>query len=156
MTHDPGSEVIGAHFQSTLVVYGISPVPCTSKNPQSNAICERMHYTVGDMMRTLYRHEPPQNVGTAVDLVDSALASAQYGLRTAVHRSLGVSPGALVFQHDMLLPIPVLVDYNMIHQRHQAVIDNNDRRENLHCRYQDYQVGDEVLLLTQNPAALQE
>jgi hypothetical protein len=154
--HDPGSEFIGAHFQSTLAAYGIGHVPCTPKNPQSNAICERMHSTVGDMLRTLCRQEPPQNVATAVELVDSALASAQYGLCTAVHRTLGVSPGALVFQRDMLLPIPVLADYNMIRQRRQIVIDDNNRRENLRRRYRDYQVRDEVLLLTQNPATLQE
>jgi transposase InsO family protein len=154
--HDPGSEFIGAYFQSTLVAYGIAHVPCTPKNPQSNAICERMHSTVGDMLRTLCRQDPPQNVATAVELVDSALASAQYGLRAAVHRTLGVSPGALVFQRDMLLPIPVLADYNMIRQRRQTVIDDNNRRENLRRRYRDYQVGDEVLLLTQNPATLQE
>jgi hypothetical protein len=76
-----------------------------------------MHSTVGGMLRTLCRQEPPQNVATAIELVDSALASAQYGLRTAVHRTLGISPGALVFQRDMLLPIPVLADYNMICQR---------------------------------------
>jgi transposase InsO family protein len=154
--HDPGSEFVGAHFQSTLQAFDIHPVPCTPKNPQSNAICERMHSTIGDMLRTLCRQNPPENVATAIELVDSALASAQYGLRTAVHRTLGVSPGALMFQRDMLLPIPVLADYNMIRQRRQTVIDDNNRRENLRRRYRDYQVGDEVLLFVQNPATLQE
>jgi hypothetical protein len=36
------------------------------------------------------------------------------------------------------------------------VFDDNNRRENLRRRYRDYQVGDEVLLFTQNPATLQE
>jgi hypothetical protein len=115
-----------------------------------------MHSTVGDMLRTLCRQEPPQNVATAIKLVDSALASAQYGLQTAVHRTLGISPGALVFQRDMLLPIPVLSDYNLIRQRHQTVINDNNRRENLRRRYRDYTVGDKVLLLIQNPATLQK
>ncbi len=43
-----------------------------------------------------------------------------------MHRTLGVSPGALVFQLDMLLPIPVLADYNLIRQRRQTVIDDNN------------------------------
>jgi hypothetical protein len=68
---------------------------------------------------------------------------------------LGVSPVALVFQSDMLLPIPVLADYNLIRQQSQSVIDDNNRRENLRCRYRDYQVGDKVLLFVQNPATLQ-
>jgi transposase InsO family protein len=154
--HDAGTEFLGAHFQSTLAAFHIGRVPCTPKNPQSNAICERMHSTVGDMLRTLCRSNPPANVATAIEMVDSALASAQYGLRTAVHRTLGVSPGALVFQRDMLLPIPILADYHMIRERRQTVIDDNNRRENLRRRYRDYEVGDEVLIFTQNPASLEE
>jgi transposase InsO family protein len=154
--HDAGAEFVGAYFQGTLAAYDIGHVPCTPKNPQSNAICERMHSTVGDMLRTVTRANPPMNVATAIEMVDSALASAQYGLRTAVHRTLGVSPGALVFQRDMLLPIPILADYHMIRERRQTVIDDNNRRENLRRRYRDYQVGDEVLIFTQNPATLEE
>jgi hypothetical protein len=61
-----------------------------------------------------------------------------------------------MFQQDMLLPIPVLANYNKICQRHPTVIDDNNRCENLRHRYRDYQVGDEVLLLVHNPATLQE
>jgi hypothetical protein len=78
------------------------------------------------MLCTLCKQNPPQNVATTIKLIGSALASAQYGLRTAVHHTLGVTPGALVFQRDMLLPIPVLADYNMIRQRCQTVIDENN------------------------------
>ena len=48
---------------------------------------------------------------------------------SSVHHTLGVSPaGALVFQQeDMLLPISVLADYNMIRQLRQTVIDDNNR-----------------------------
>jgi hypothetical protein len=94
-----------------------------------------MHSTVGDMLCTLCRHGSPQNVTTAVKLVDSALASAQYSMCTAVHHTLGVSLGALMFQRDMPLPIPVLADYNMIRHHRQTVIDNNNQRENIHRHY---------------------
>jgi hypothetical protein len=100
-----------------------------------------MHSTVGDMLCTLCRQEPPQNAATAAELVDSALASAQYGLRTAGRHTFDISPGALMFQHDMLLPIPVLADYNMIrYQRRQTVIDDNNQYENLRRCYHDYQL----------------
>jgi hypothetical protein len=88
----------------------------TVKNPQANAVCERMHQTIKDSLRTICHSNPPQNVVTAVELVDTVLASASYASRTAVHRTLGVLPGALVFGRDMLLPIPVLTDYNLIRQ----------------------------------------
>ena len=51
-----------------------------------------------------------------------------------VHQTLNVSPGALVFGRDMLLPIPVLAD-NLIRERCQAIIDEHNRRENLRRRF---------------------
>ena len=60
--------------------------------------------------------------------------------------SLGAAPGALVFHRDMLLPIPLLADWNLIRQRRQVIIDDNNRRANLRRRFQDYQIGDQVLV----------
>jgi hypothetical protein len=71
-----------------------------------------------------------------------------------VHRTLGVSPGALVFGCDMLLPIPILHDYNLIRERRQTLIDRNAATQN-RCRYfRDYLVGDKVLIWVPNPAGL--
>ena len=56
----------------------------------------------------------------------------------------------------MLLPIPVLTDYNLIRQRWQTIIDENNRRANLRRVFKDYTIGDEVLVKTYNPAKLQE
>ena len=154
--HDPGKEFVGANFQAVLHSLDIQPVPTTVKNPQANAICERMHKTCGDMIRTYLREAPPQTIETALDMVDSVLASAQRALRACVHRTFGVSPGALVFQRDMLLPIPVAADYNLIRARRQATIDDNARRQNLRRYFKDYNVGDEVLLHQYKPNKMQE
>lgn len=105
-----------------------------------------MHKTVQDMLNTSLR-QPPDNVATAVELVDSCLAAASRALRSIVHSTLRTSPGALVFNRDMLLPIPLLADYNLIRERRQAVIDDNARKANLRRRFHDYKIGDEVLLL---------
>ena len=43
---------------------------------QSNAICERMHQTVGNVLRTLLHGEPPKNIAKARDYVDEALSIA--------------------------------------------------------------------------------
>ena len=80
----------------------------TPKNPQANAIAERMHKTVGDMVCTHLGDLVIDNLRDANMLVDSALASVSYGLRASVHSTMGVSSGALVFQRDMQLNIPVL------------------------------------------------
>ena len=70
----------------------------TVKNPQSNAICKRMHQTAGNILRTLELTQPPQTLQEAQMLVDSALATTMHATRTAVHITLKVSPGAFVFQ----------------------------------------------------------
>ena len=115
-----------------------------------------MHKTCGDMLRTFVRENPPRDVATAIDLVDQVLASAQRALRVATHTTMRISPGTLVFHRDMLLPIPVQADYNLLRARRQAVIDDNNRRANLRRRFKDYTNGDQVLLFTIDRATLQE
>ena len=154
--HDPGTEFIGIAFQSMLNINGIHPVPTTTKNPQANAVCERMHSPVGDMLRTILSTHPPRDVAEAYEIVDSALASAQFAIRAAIHRTLQISPGALVFQRDMLLPIPIIADCNVLRNRRQTLIDENNRRKNLRRRFRDYEPGDEILKIVYNPSTLQE
>ncbi len=57
--HDKGSEFIGQNFQLLLEIFSIKDVRSISKNPQSNAICERMHQTVTNVLRTLVHTNPP-------------------------------------------------------------------------------------------------
>eukprot|EP00977_Amphora_coffeiformis_P007532 scaffold1646_cov115-Amphora_coffeaeformis.AAC.1 len=130
-----------------LHMNGIQSVPTTVRNPQANAICERMHKTVQDSLNTYIRSNPPQEVTTALELIDTLLAASSRAIRSAVHTTLQVSPGALVFHRDMFLPIPILADYNVIRQRRQAVIDENNRKVNLRRRFKDYSPNDQVLLL---------
>ncbi len=56
---DKGGEFIGQSFQSLLEIFSIKDVCSTSKSPQSNAICERMHQTVTNVLRTLVHTNPP-------------------------------------------------------------------------------------------------
>jgi transposase InsO family protein len=115
--HDLGSEFIGFEFQRVLRNNNIEDVPTSSKNPQANSICERMHQTVGNVLRTLLHVHRPTNVDTAAQLVDSALATAMHTMRSATHGSIQASPGAVVFQRDMLMNIPFQADLLAIQQR---------------------------------------
>ena len=92
-------------------------MPTTIKNPQANAIAERMHKTVGDILRTHLRDMRIEEIEQAHMLVDSALSSASHALRATANSTFGVSPGALIFHHDMQVNIPILADYNMIHEK---------------------------------------
>ena len=71
------------------------------------------------------------------------------------HRTLQVSPGSLVFHRDMLLPIPLLVDFELIRERRQTVIDDNNHCANLRRHSHNYQPGDKVLLLRDSGAKME-
>ena len=73
--HDQGTEFMGMGFQNMLHLNGIQSVPTSVRNPQANAVCERMHKTVQDMLQSSLR-APPENVETAVELIDSCRAAA--------------------------------------------------------------------------------
>ena len=109
-THDQGGEFVGYPFQRTLDRHGIRSRPTTAKNPQSNAIVERMHQAVGNTLRALVTLTPPHGIQQANQLVDTALANCLFATRAAVNGSLKASPGSLAFGRDMILDIPLLAD----------------------------------------------
>jgi len=153
--HDNGSEFIGQGFQRILERNHVKDVPTTVKNPQANAICERMHQTVGNTLRTLCHANPPQDVQQAHNIIESALATASHASRATIHRTMKVSPGGLVFHRDMFLDIPLLANLATIRQNRQRLIDENLRRDNLKRRTHDYQPGQAVLLLVPDPKKLE-
>ena len=51
MIYDNGSE-FKLHFEHLCDSYGIKRKPTTVKNPQANAILERVHQVLGQMLRT--------------------------------------------------------------------------------------------------------
>ncbi len=67
--HDPGGEFTGPEFQILLQNCHIRDVCTTAKNPQSNAVCERMYQTVGNVLRPLLHGEPPQNIASAKEYI---------------------------------------------------------------------------------------
>jgi transposase InsO family protein len=95
--HDKGGGFIGQNFQWLLEIFSIKDVCSTSKNPQSNAICERMHQTVNNVLRTLVHTNPPHNMTQARDTIDDALATEMHAMQTAIATTLGSTPGDLAF-----------------------------------------------------------
>jgi hypothetical protein len=68
-----------------------------ARNPQSNAICERMHQTVNNVLRTLVQTNPPHIMTQATVIIDDALATAIHAMQTTIATTLGSTPGALAF-----------------------------------------------------------
>ena len=132
--HDNGGEFTGAAFLHMLHVNGIKDVTTTVKNPQANAICERLHQSISNTLRTMLHTYPPNTIDQTNDIMDTCFATAAYASKVAIHHTLNMSPGALVFQSDMILNIPLITDLLHLHERRQIIIDERLRRANLRCR----------------------
>ena len=137
-----------------ILFYEIQIANTTSKNPQANAVCERMHQTVANVLRTLLHGKRVTTETQANDIMDEALAMAMYAMRATVHTTLGTSPGAIVFSRDMFLNIPLVADWHMLTKKREHLINYNLRRENKKRRRWDYEVGQDVLKKIHDPTKL--
>ena len=148
--HDNGGEFIGQEFQDTLKHYGIQDCPTTAKNPQANSIVERMHLTAGSIFRAMVteaqknnRHLLPADLD---DYVDTAISSTQYAISAIIHSITRESPGAFVYQRDMMLPIQNIAHWESIRLKKSKQIEKNWMRENKQRKPFDWRVGMEVMV----------
>ena len=88
-------------------------------------------------------------------IIDSALQTAAFSARAAIHSRLKISPGALAFHRDMFLDIPLIADMEILRQQRQALIDQQLIRENRRRFSFDYRVGQQVLKLIYKPDKLE-
>ena len=154
--HDNGGEFIGWEFQEMLQRAGVQDVHTTSRNPQGNSVCERLHQTVGDVLRTyLHADGNPHNMEDANQLIDNALATVTHATRCSLSRAMGNTPGEVVFHRDMFVDLPVIVDLLAMQDKRQALIDENLRRQNAKRREFRYEVGGEVLIKSVDPRKLE-
>ena len=107
-----------------------------------------MHQTVANLLSVFVHTHPPQNALEAQQLVEDALATASHAYRSTIHTTLNATPGAIVFNRDMLLDIPYVADLITLRNKRQLRIDENLRKENNRRRNYDYQVGEQVYELT--------
>src|SRR6056297_3654924 len=91
--HNQGGEFTGYSFQQLLHRHNIHSCAITAKNPQANAICERMHRTVGNSLQAMVAMNPLDGINTANQLVDCYLANCMFATRTAIYGSIKASPG---------------------------------------------------------------
>jgi hypothetical protein len=140
--YDNGSE-FKLHFETLCDSYGLKRKPTSVRNPQANAILERVHQTIMAMLRTA--DIDMADTITESDIADF-LTDAAWAVRSTYHTVLKTSPGAAIFGRDMLFDVPFLADWSKIGEHRQLQTDQNTRRENLARTDWDYQPGDKVLL----------
>ena len=86
---------------------------------EANAVCERMHKTVADILRNIVKEDPPRRKRDAEQKIDNALSTCVHALRCAVNQTMKTSPGAMVFNRDMLMDVQLLADLESIRGRRQ-------------------------------------
>ena len=69
-----------------------------------------MHQKVRNSLRAMTHAHPPERLQQAIDIIDTCLANAAYVTHTVIHHTVDISPGALLFQRDMILNIPLIAD----------------------------------------------
>jgi hypothetical protein len=84
------------------------------KNPQTNAILERIHAVLGNMLHTS-KLDMAEMV--KVSDVDVFLSDAAWAVRSTYHTVLKASPGAAIFGQDMLFDILLIADWQIEHRQ---------------------------------------
>jgi hypothetical protein len=140
--YNNGSKV-NLHFQSQCNTYGIKHKPTSVKNLQANAILERIHAVLGNMLHTS-KLDMAETVKPSD--IDIFLSDVAWAICSTYHTVLKASPGAAIFGRDMLFDIPFIADWQKIGEHWQQLTDLNNARENKGRIDYDYKVGQKVLL----------
>jgi hypothetical protein len=106
--YNNGSE-FKLNFEYLCETYGIKRKPTTIKNPQANAILERLHQVLGQMLCTSTL-DMAEIITT--DDIDVFLDNVAWAICSTYHTILKTSPGAVIFGHNMLFNIPFIADWN--------------------------------------------
>jgi hypothetical protein len=121
--------------------YGLKLKPITTRNPQANAIIERVHQTIGNIIRTFNVQSMDSD-----DPWTGILAATMFAVRATYHTTLQASPMQLVFGRDAILNIKHISNWEHIRQRKQTRINENNKRENKSRRAHTYSLGDKILV----------
>ena len=143
ITFDRGREFLGQEFQNMTEDYGLVCKPITTQNPQANAILERIHQVIANIIRTF---ELQDNYLDEEDPWGGILAATAFAVRATYHTTLQKTPGQLVFGRDMILNIEHKANWEYIRARKQALINKNNLRENSKRKHHTYQKGELVML----------
>ena len=114
--HDQGGEFIGFQFQHMLQRNGIHSKPTTSKNPQANSICERMHQCIANTLHVLATLDIPDGIETVNNMLDTAIAHAVFAHCSSYSAAIQTTPGGLAFGRDMILNLPLITDLVLLQE----------------------------------------
>jgi RNase H-like domain found in reverse transcriptase/Reverse transcriptase (RNA-dependent DNA polymerase)/Integrase zinc binding domain len=145
---DRGSEFKAEVYKMITEAYGIKARMTTARNPQANAVVERVHQTIGNMIRTFRMYE--RNDLDEDDPWTGILSAIMAAVRSTYSTTTRATPSQLVFGRDAILNVKFTADWDKIRQRKQALIELNNIRENAKRKAHTYEVGNKVLVKNDN------
>eukprot|EP00957_Ditylum_brightwellii_P087169 6634534-Ditylum_brightwellii.AAC.1 len=107
--------------------YGVKKKPITARNPEENSIIERIHQTVGNMIRSFEVHN------TTIDEKDprtGILGAVRLATRATVHTTMQATPVQLVFGRDAILTVKHEANWKCINERKEKLIKKHNENEN--------------------------
>jgi transposase InsO family protein len=144
ITFDRGSEFFGQDFQKMIKEdYAIKVKPIAVRNPQANAIVERVHQVIGHIIRAF---ELESNYLDEEDPWKGILSATAFAVQSTFHTTLRNTPGQLVFGRDMIFNIKHEANREFIRKRKQQQIEKNNEAENAKQIPHTYNIGDKVLI----------
>ncbi len=93
------------HFRALCKTYDIKRMPTSLKNPQANAILERIHAVFTNMLRTAELNMAKSVKASDINVF---LPDAAWAICSTHHTVLKASPGVAIFGRDMLFEIPTI------------------------------------------------
>ena len=102
---DCGTEFMAEFAKMCHNDYGLKRKHITTRNPQSNVIIERIHQTIGNIIRTFDVSNIANN-----NPWSGILAATMSAVRATYHITLQASPMQLVFGRDAILNIKHVAD----------------------------------------------
>jgi transposase InsO family protein len=140
---DRGREFMGDVISLLKNEYGINRRPITTRNPQANAMIERAHQTIHNMIRS-------KQIKSVDDLPNGSwsgiLSAVGFAMRSTVHTTTQATPAQLVFNRDAMHNVRFEADWQYIKERKQRLIIQNNKRENAKRAEHTYKIGDKVVI----------
>ena len=118
--------------------YGIRRKLITTRNPQANAMVERAHQTIHNLIAT--QGDQVQRMTSPDGSWDGILSAVGFAMRATIHTTMRATPAQLVFNRDAIHNTRFEADWQYIKQRRQRQIVQNNDRENAKRTPHTYQV----------------
>ena len=143
LTYDKGTEFMAEFAQMIKNDYHIKKKGITTRNPQANAIIERVHKTIGDIIRTFEVYD--NEIEDEDEMWAGVLSATMFAIQATYHTTLQATPTQLVFGRDAILDIQYNANWDAIKERKQQMIRKNNIKENKTRIPHTYQVNEKVL-----------